>query len=226
MKARMLGAEDLRPPRRRWHAREPVSGYSHLAGFALACAGAAALFARAGHQTTTAVLSLVYGTCLVGLYAASSAYHLLPSGEALRSRLRKLDHAAIFLMIAGTCTPIFWRAFEGTTRASMLIGVWSVAAVGIVLRLAWPSAPRLLYTAMYVAMGWMFVVAGPRGFQSLPATVIALVVAGGVTYTAGAVVYALKRPDPLPLVLGFHEIWHFFVLVGSGLHYAAIAALL
>jgi|SRR5579859_2827924 len=204
--------------------RDPVSGYSHLAGCALACIGAAALLARAA-SLDARVTGVVYGACLVALYAASSAYHLAPSGEVLRRRLRSLDHAAIFLLIAGTCTPVFWRAFDGVARVAMLAGVWVVGALGIAFRLAWPKAPRWLYTAMYVAMGWMFVIQGPRGFHALPAVAMGLVLAGGVTYTAGAVVYALKRPDPFPRVFGFHEIWHLFVLAGSALHYAAVAAI-
>ncbi|MGH7298026.1 MAG: PAQR family membrane homeostasis protein TrhA [Polyangiaceae bacterium] len=208
-----------------WRAREPVSGYSHLTGLAFAFVGASVLLARAWHARASLATALVYVVGLVGLYAASSAYHLVPSGEALRRRLRKLDHAAIFLMIAGTCTPVFWRAFDGGTRTAMLCGIWSVAAAGIVFRLVWLSAPRLLYTVMYLGMGWMFLVEAPSGFRALPGTVLALVLAGGVTYTAGAVVYALKRPDPFPPVFGFHEIWHLLVLGGSALHYAAIAAL-
>jgi hemolysin III len=105
----------------------------------------------------------------------------------------------------------------------MLCGIWGLAAAGIAFRLLWLSAPRLLYTVMYVAMGWMVVVAGPHGLHALPRVVVALVIAGGVTYTAGAVVYAIKRPNPFPTVFGFHEIWHLFVLGGSALHYAAIA---
>ena len=209
----------------RWRAREPVSGYSHLIGFAFSCAGAVALLTHAEHEGASLAIALVYAACLVGLYAASSAYHLLPSGDALRRHLRKLDHAAIFLMIAGTCTPIFWHAFAGGTRTAMLCAIWGVAAAGIAFRLLWLAAPRLLYTVMYVAMGWMVVLVGPHGLEALPGTVVALVVAGGLTYTAGAVVYALKRPNPFPPVFGFHEIWHLFVLGGSALHYAAVAAL-
>lgn len=202
-----------------------MSGYSHLAGLGLACAGAVALLVRTDHRGATMTVPLVYAVCLVALYAASSAYHLLPSGETLRRRLRKLDHAAIFLMIAGTCTPVLWHALEGPTRTAMLCGTWLVAAVGIGFRMVWLGAPRWLYTVMYLAMGWMFVLLGPRGFLALPGVVVALVVAGGLAYTTGAIVYALKRPNPFPSVFGFHEIWHLFVLGGSALHYAAIAAL-
>jgi hemolysin III len=209
----------------RWRAREPVSGYSHLTGLGLAFAGAVVLLVRAEYRGASVGVVLVYAACLLALYAASSAYHLLRGGNRLTRTLRKLDHAAIFLMIAGTCTPVFWYAFGGGTRTLMLGVIWILAVLGIVLRLLWLSAPRLLYTAMYVAMGWTFVIAGPRGFHALPGSVVVLVLAGGVTYTAGAVVYATRRPDPFPAVFGFHEIWHLFVLGGSALHYAAIAAL-
>ncbi len=203
-----------------------MSGYSHLTGFGLACVGAVALIMRTEQRRASLAIALTYAVCLMGLYAASSAYHLLPSGETLRRRLRKLDHGAIFLMIAGTCTPVFWYAFDGSTRTAMLCAIWILALVGIVFRAVWLSAPRWLYTVMYVAMGWMFVVVGPGAFRALPVTVVALVAAGGVAYTTGAVVYGLKRPNPFPSVFGFHEIWHLFVLCGSALHYAAIAVLL
>jgi hemolysin III len=211
-------------PRRGWHARDPVSGYSHLAGLVFAAIGLLALVVLARTPAALAT-SVAYGVSLVALYAASSAYHLVPGDEALTKRLRKLDHSAIFLMIAGSSTPIFWRAFDGASLAWMLGGIWALALVGILFRVLWMSAPRALYTIMYVAMGWLFVARGPDGFRALPSSVVALVVAGGLTYTAGAVVYALKRPNPFPRVFGFHEIWHLFVLGGSALHYVAMLIL-
>jgi hemolysin III len=212
----------------RFRAREPVSGYTHLFGLVLGCVGAAFLFwpARAAPHASSATTSLVaYAVSLVGLYAASSAYHLVPARAVVVRRLRQLDHSAIFVFIAGTCTPVFVRAFTGATRAGMLGLVWALALGGIVLRVAWVRAPRAVTTAIYVAMGWLVLVDARTAVQALPRTVALLVLAGGVTYTAGAVVYALKRPDPVPGVFGFHEIWHLFVLGGSILHYAAIVVL-
>ncbi len=212
-------------PIRRWRARDPVSGYTHLAGLILAAIGASALLLRAWRSPSVLATFGVYAACLVALYGASSAYHLVPAGDAVVARLRKLDHGAIFLMIAGTCTPIFVRAFDGTVRVAMLGTIWAAALVGIVLRVAWMGAPRALYTVIYLAMGWLVVIQGPRALAALPASVVALVVAGGLTYTLGAVVYALRRPDPFPRVFGFHEIWHLFVLAGSALHYGAVFVL-
>lgn len=204
--------------------RDPVSGYSHLAGLALAAVGAAIVLARS-HDGASLATNGAYAACLVALYAASSAYHLVPGSDALVQRLRKLDHGAIFLMIAGSCTPLFAHAFDGAVRVAMLSAVWGLAAIGIVVRLAFMRAPRALYTSMYIAMGWLVVVQAPRAVAALPAGVVALVVAGGVTYTIGALVYATKRPNPFPPHFGFHEIWHMFVLGGSALHYAAVLAL-
>lgn len=209
----------------RFRARDPVSGYTHLAGMILGVVGAGALVARA--RAGSAILPfVVYAASLVALYAASAAYHLAPGRETLLRRLRKLDHAAIFLLIAGTSTPVFWRAFDGHERAAMLGVVWALAAAGVAMRVAWMRAPRALYTSMYVAMGWLVLVKARTAFAALPVLALGLLVAGGVTYTLGALVYAAKRPDPFPRVFGFHEIWHLFVLGGSTLHYGAVLALL
>ena len=207
--------------------KDPVSGFSHLAGLGLALLGVPCLllFAYARRDTGALVTSLAYGASLIVLYAASSAYHLVVAGERVSQRLRLLDHSAIFLLIAGTCTPFFHRAFEGRTRLVMMSLVWVLALAGIGLQLAWRRAPRLLYTALYVAMGWLVVVRWSDVVHRLPASALALVVAGGITYTLGAIVYASKRPDPFPRVFGFHEIWHLFVLAGSALHFAGVVAL-
>lgn len=200
--------------------REPVSGYTHLAGFALAVVGALVLLARA-----LDVPNLAYAASLVGLYAASSAYHLVPGAEAVTRRLRKLDHSAIFVFIAGTSTPVFCRAFEGTMRGGMIAAAWILAGVGVITRLCWMHAPRVLYTLTYVGLGGLVIVEARTALHNLPTLPLSLVTGGGVVYVLGAVVYATKRPDPFPRVFGFHEIWHLFVLAGSALHYAAIFAL-
>ena len=204
--------------------KDPVSGLSHLAGFALALVGLGWLLVR-GSAAGEAGGVATYGATLLALYAASSAYHLIAAGERTTRVLRALDHLAIFLLIAGTCTPVFCRAFEGTARTAMLAAVWGSAAIGVALRVWWRNAPRALYTALYVAMGWMVLFRWQEVERGIPGAALALVVLGGLTYTAGAVVYALRRPDPFPRVFGFHEIWHLFVLGGSALHFAAVAAL-
>jgi hemolysin III len=207
--------------------KDPVSGFSHFAGMVAAIVGVSFLLGYVWARGDRAMFATVaaYGLSLVALYAASSVYHLVRAGERVTRWLRLLDHSAIYLLIAGTCTPVFYRAFEGRTKATMLAIVWGLAALGIALKVAWRGAPRLLYTAIYVAMGWLAVVRWSDVVHGLPRLALVLVVAGGITYTLGAVVYAIKRPDPKPGVFGFHEIWHLFVLGGSALHFAAVAVL-
>lgn len=201
-----------------------MSGYTHLAGLLLGLVGSLVLLLDR-REDGMLLPNLAYAASLIGLYAASSAYHLTPGSERVIGRLRKVDHSAIFLFIAGTCTPVFWRAFTGPTRAWMLGAIWALALVGIVLRVTWMRAPRALYTSMYVGMGWLVVVQAGTVFRALSGLALSLVVAGGVVYTLGAIVYATKRPDPFPRIFGFHEIWHLFVLAGSALHYAAVFVL-
>ncbi len=204
--------------------KDPFSGLSHAAGLLLAIAGSAWLLTRSRDVGSLATLS-IYGACLVVLYAASSLYHLIVADERTTRALRLFDHVAIFLMVAGTSTPILYRGLEGTLRATMLTVTWALAALGIACKLSWRSAPRAVYTAMYVGMGWSVVPAGRALIAGLSSAQLACVVGGGLVYTAGALVYATKWPDPKPSVFGFHEIWHLFVLAGSALHFAAIAML-
>ncbi len=205
--------------------KDPVSGLTHLGGFAVGLVGVAWLFLHGAGDLATRLAMLVYGASLLALYAASSVYHLRIADEETTRRLRLLDHSAIFLYVAGSATPLFLRGLGGSTRVSMLAGIWAVAVLGIALKLTWRSAPRLVYTGMYVAMGWGAALQWPALSSTLPPLATACVVAGGVVYTLGALVYASKRPDPFPKVFGFHEIWHLFVLGGSALHFAAIAVI-
>ena len=205
--------------------KDPVSCFSHLVGLGLAVTGVAWLFARHFDGARPNAALCIYGASLIALYAASSAYHLVVAGERATRALRALDHLAIFLLVAGTCTPIFYDAFDGLQRTVMLSVIWGAAILGVVLRLTWRGAPRSVYTALYVAMGWMVLLRWHDVLRALPTTALVLVLAGGVTYTLGAVVYATRRPNPFPRFFGFHEIWHLFVLGGSAFHFAAVASL-
>jgi len=202
--------------------KDPVSGLSHAIGLLFAVAGSAWLLFRARDAVTLTTLA-IYAASLIVLYAASSLYHLIMAGERTSRALRLFDHIAIFLFVAGTSTPLLARALDGTTRVLMLSVMWSLAALGITLKLLWRSAPRAIYTAMYVGMGWSVVAVGRAMLSGLPLASLVCVVGGGGVYTIGAAVYALKWPNPRPPTFGFHEVWHFFVLGGSALHFAAIA---
>lgn len=206
------------------HARDPFSGYSHLVGLGLAVLGGTWLVV-ASHGGMFLASALVYAACMIALYAASAAYHLVDLGAVVTARLRRFDHAAIFLMIAGTSTPLLVVALTGETRTFMLGAVWVVALAGILFRTFWLGAPRWFYVMTYLAAGWIVVLRWKAVVAGLPPLSFGLLVAGGVVYSIGAVVYALKWPDPLPKRFGFHEIWHLFVMAASALHFAAILAL-
>lgn len=205
--------------------KDPFSGWSHFVGLVAAAVGTFVLVAATRSNTASVAVVSIYGASLVALYGASSAYHLIKGTERLERLLRRFDHCAIFLLIAGTYTPMLWGALRGTHRAVFLGIVWSVALIGIVMRIAWLGAPRWLYTAMYLGMGWIGVVQANTFRQALPSTVIALIVAGGLTYSVGALIYAFKRPNLIPGRFGFHELWHLFVLGASGFHFAAVYVL-
>jgi len=205
--------------------KDPFSGLSHAAGLVGATIGTVVLVLAAPSRPSTIVSVAIYGVSLIALYGASSAYHLIRGSETLDRLLRRLDHCAIFGLIAGTYTPMLYSALQGTHRIVFLAIVWAIAIVGIIMRITWLGAPRWLYTAMYLGMGWIGVLQAGTFRRALPSTVIALVVAGGLTYTAGAIIYALKRPDLLPGRFGFHELWHLFVLAASAFHFAAVYVL-
>ena len=198
--------------------REPVSGLTHLAGVALAAVGSGLLLATAAGRPDRLVAFGIFGASLTVLYGASALYHLLPLSPVGVARLRRVDHMTIFVLIAGTYTPVCLLALDGGWRAGLLGAIWGLALCGVLLKLFWMDAPRWLSVALYLAMGWLAVVAAPAIFRAVPAGGVAWFLGGGLVYSAGAVVYGLKRPDPLPGVFGFHELWHLFVLAGSGCH--------
>jgi hemolysin III len=203
---------------------ERFSFLSHAVGAALAAVGLALLVLRAeGALAVTA--SAVYGATLVLLLTASSLHHAIhPAAPAGHRALHLLDHLSIFLLIAGTYTPVSLLGFPPAWGWSIFGAVWGLAVAGTLVRILWWHAPRWLYTGFYVAMGWTAVVAIAPLLEAFPPPALLLMLAGGVAYTAGAVVYARKRPDPWPRWLGFHGLWHVFVLVGAGLHYAFVYA--
>jgi hemolysin III len=213
--------EDPRPKRK---LREPVNGLTHLAAGLLALVGLIVLLAtaaRAGRMDQLVAFG-VFGVSLISLYAASALYHLLPLPPAGVARLRRLDHMTIFVLIAGTYTPFCLLALDGGWRWGLLALIWGLALGGILLKLLWMDAPRWLSVVLYLAMGWVAVIAAPALFRTVPAEGMVWVLAGGLTYTAGALVYGLKRPNPLPGVFGFHEVWHLFVVAGSACHFWAV----
>lgn len=204
--------------------RDPVNGLTHLAGVILAVVGLGMLLATAASagRVDQLVAFGIFGLSLIALYLASSLYHLLPLSPAGVARLRRLDHVAIFVLIAGTYTPFCLLALEGGWRWGLLALIWGLALCGVLLKLLWMGAPRWLSVILYLGMGWIAVVAAPALLQAVPAAGMAWVLAGGLVYSAGALVYGFKRPNLIPGTFGFHELWHLFVVAGSACHFWAV----
>jgi hemolysin III len=203
---------------------ERFSFLSHAAGALAAAVGLVFLVLKAqGPLAVTA--SALYGASLVLLLTASALHHAIhPAAEAGHRALHLLDHLSIFGLIAGTYTPVSLLGFTPGWGWSIFGVIWGLAVAGTLVRILWWHAPRWLYAGFYVAMGWTAVVAIVPLLDAFPPAALLLMLAGGLAYTVGAVVYARKRPDPWPRWLGFHGLWHVFVLAGAGLHFAFVYA--
>jgi hemolysin III len=202
--------------------REPVNSLTHWAGAALALAGLIALLI-VGWDTPAKVVSLaIYGISLIAMFSASATYHMVRVKDRALEIFRKIDHSAIYLLIAGTYTPFCVNAFEGFWKWGMLGIIWSLALIGIIVKVFYIRAPRWLNAGIYVAMGWMAVGAAGQMLTALPAWVLGWLIAGGVIYTLGAVVYATRIFNFKPGVFGFHEVWHIFVLLAAAAHFVAV----
>lgn len=167
----------------------------------------------------------IYTACGLALFATSGVYHLGRWGVRTHAWLRRADHGNVYLLIAGTYTPVVSLALTGAARVWLLWVIWLGAALGVAFRWLWAGAPRSLYTVLYVALGWSIApVFGPL-WDSAGTTVFVLTVTGGVLYTLGALVYATKRPDPAPRWFGFHEVFHAFTIAAWVCQYIAISML-
>jgi hemolysin III len=206
------------------HRWDPVSGLTHLVFAVAVVIGATVLITLAAvhHKWWHLGAFIVYGVSLFLLYLASSLYHMLPVSEGAKRILRQLDHVAIFLLIAGTYTPLCLVPLRGPWGWSLFAAVWALAVAGMFLAIFAIDAPRWLVTAVYVALGWLIVVAVWPLIHRLPAEGLVWFAVGGVFYTVGAAVYALQKPNPVPRVFGFHEIFHVFVMLGSLAHFVGI----
>ncbi len=195
-----------------------------MTGGLLASIGLIVLLVTAASEGRTDQLVAfgIFGFSLITLYSASALYHLLPLSPLGVARLRRVDHMSIFLLIAGTYTPFCLLALDGGWQVALLCLIWGLALCGILLKLLWMEAPRWLAVALYLGMGWVALVAAPALFRAVPAGGMAWVLAGALVYSAGALIYGLKRPNPVPGVFGFHELWHLFVMAGSACHFWAV----
>lgn len=202
--------------------RPRLRGVLHQYAFFVAVALGAALVAGADGATAR-VSALVFALSVAAMLGISALYHRIVWPPRTRAWMRRLDNAAIFLLIAGTYTPFGVLGLDGAWRVAVLSVVWSGCFAAIALKVAWVAAPRWVVAGLAVALGWVGVVAIPEiqrhtGFA--PMTLLAI---GGVFYTVGAFVYALRRPDPVPAVFGYHEVFHALVVAAAMFQYAAVA---
>jgi hemolysin III len=204
--------------------REPVNGLTHLFAAILALLGLAGLLIL-GHDSLVKVIALlIYGFSLVLMFSSSAAYHLVKARPPIMQVLRKLDHTAIYALIAGTYTPICLHFFSGFWAWGMLVIIWGLALAGIVVKLFVIKAPRWLTAGIYLVMGWLSLMAIRQMLLFMPVGALVCLLLGGLFFTVGAVVYILKKPDFFPGIFGFHEIWHIFVILGCLSHFILIAA--
>jgi len=201
--------------------RPLMRGWLHALGFLAICIAGPALVAEAPTPATTGVL-VVYVFSIAALFGVSAAFHMIHWAPPARRRMRRADHATIFLAIAGTYTAVAGLALTGWAQAGILLVVWAGAIAGITLRQVWLDAPKWAIALPYIVVGWSALLVAPALYRALGGAGFALLLVGGAAYTAGALVYARKRPNPWPRTFGYHELFHLCTVVGVLLHFVAI----
>jgi len=206
---------ELKPRLRGWlHAYAAVIS---IASGATLIAVAAALRGGSAGATTS-----IYGATVTLLFGTSALYHRIPWSPPRQRLMKRLDHSMIFVFIAGTYTPLAALTLPKGSAIAVLVTVWTGALFGVVMQTTWSSAPRWLSAPLYVALGWVAVFVMPELLHNAGVGAFTLIVAGGVVYTLGAIVYARKKPNPFPGIFGFHEVFHLCTLVAAICHYVAI----
>lgn len=205
-------------------AREPMNSYTHFLGMIFSVVATIFMILLdctkgvVTWQTMTAIV--VFGISMLALYTASSVYHYYNGPQKIQDILRKLDHSMIYVLIAGTYTPICVKFMPGNQGLIFSIFIWTFALAGILIKTCWMNAPRWLYTSVYILMGWA-IVFDWKALAALPVGAFCLLLAGGLSYTIGAVFYILKKPN-LSEKFGFHELFHVCILLGSILHFLTV----
>lgn len=202
--------------------RPLLRGWVHLAAATLAPFAVVGLLVIA-RSPRAYVGAAIFGGGLVLLYTSSASYHLIPWRPRLRRLMRRVDQSTIYVFIAATYTPFCLQVLEGHWGASLLVAVWLFAAAGVAQKMAWLGAPRWLDVGLYLAVGWLGLVAGGELIQRLSVGPALLMLLGGLLFSAGGVIYALRRPNPLPRFFGYHEVFHSLVVAGTAVFYTLIA---
>ncbi|MEH7108504.1 PAQR family membrane homeostasis protein TrhA [Bacillus sp. JJ1764] len=207
------------------YIREPINGLTHLAGAILSFVGLLAMVIKAAITTPTPMAItavIIFGISMILLYSASATYHMVIARDRVIAFLRRLDHSMIFVLIAGTYTPFCFISLSGKTGAILFSIIAGVAISGVVFKMVWFQCPRWISTALYIAMGWMIVFVFSPLSGSMNPVGLFLLVLGGVFYTIGGVIYGAKPKFLEFKHLGFHEIFHIFILLGSLAHFFSV----
>jgi hemolysin III len=199
-----------------------LRGWLHMGAFPAVVVAGLALVAL-GPTPQARLAAAVYAMTSGLLFGVSGTYHRGRSSRLMIEVLRRVDHANIYLIIAGTYTPFAVLALDGMTRVTVLAVIWTGALAGVIFRTTWLGAPRLLYTSLYIGLGWVAVFVMPQFVAGAGVAATVLVIVGGALYSAGGVVYALRRPDPSPRWFGFHEVFHACTLAAYIAQYVAVS---
>lgn len=201
--------------------RDPISGFTHLIGAFLSLIGLIILLKLSicKDSSWSIIAFSIFGISLILLYSASSTYHIAKVSEKVINILRRVDHSMIYVLIAGTYTPICLLALKGTVGITLFTIVWVLAFTGVMFKMFWFNCPRVLSTLFYIIMGWLVVFFIVPIIKAISVKGFAWLLMGGVFYTVGGIIYALKWPKINSKLFGFHEIFHIFVMLGSLCHY-------
>lgn len=206
-------------------SRPRLRGRIHQVAFVVSIPAGVALVLLARGPAATFVAAL-YATSLAAVLGSSAAYHRGHWSEAARRWMKRLDHSMIYVLIAATYTPVAVIVLGGALEAVLLVLAWAGATAGVAMKIAKPDGLRIPSAVLYMALGWLGIVALPQLLRGMTVAQATLMVTGGLLYTAGAIVFAARRPDPSPSTFGYHEVWHAFMVGGAACHYAMILLLL
>jgi hemolysin III len=209
----------LAPPKPRFRGR------IHQVAFFVSLPAGVVLILLANGPAAIAVAS-VYAVSLAAVFGSSAVYHRGQWTERARRWLKRLDHSMIYVLIAASYTPVAALVLGGTWEIVLLSVIWAGAVVGVTLKMARPDGLSLVSSVLYIVLGWLAIVALPQLAREMTAAELVLLLAGGLLYTAGAIVFARRQPDPSPSIFGYHEVWHSFMVAAAACHYAMILLLL
>lgn len=207
------------------YVREPINGFTHLGGAILSFAGLLALVIKTtlnNPSTVDITAVIIFGVSLILLYAASATYHLVIASDKVIAFLRRIDHSMIFILIAGSYTPFCLIALQGSGGWILFSIIATIAVCGVLFKMIWFNCPRWISTCVYIGMGWIAIFIMKPLYNSISFGGMLLLVLGGVFYTIGAVIYGLKPKAIKFKNLGFHEIFHIFILLGSLCHFISV----